>query len=336
MVRRGPNRPDACYCVGRRNFRPTRLLAAVFTTALFVGALFAPAAPVRAESRPIKNIVLVDLATKKKVWLKQAFLSTYKVHLSERYFPDLKSHFGELTLVTLSIQPVLGFAPREYATTEKDPRFGGKSFFVVPLEPKPCDLKLIRNPPIKDYKDLKPEQKLDAEMAFYQYAAAACATTGDTALKVAIDMFRAKTLKDACEKEAMFTCGDALELYDRIRLDLKGGRLTAADFKKGGVSQRLIRARVAQLLHRALEQGMRFYVRNRNKTDRRAVLGYLARIVAHPMVASSTKAQAERGRKTVIGDWCRVDPKGCKSRNAGAAEKRNGGTNEPRRLGKPG
>lgn len=341
MVRRGPTRSNACYCVGRQGFGSPLTLAALLTAvlltvALSIGAIVATAASARADSQPVKNIVLVDLVSSKKVWLKQAFRATYKVHLSEIYFPDLKRHFGELTLVTLSIQPVLGFAPREYATTEKDPKFDGKSFFVVPLEPKPCDVKLIRDPPIKDFKDLKTEQKLDAELAFYQYAAAACAKADDAGLKIAIDMFRAKTLKDACEKEAHFTCGDALELYDRIGADVKAGRLTNEDFKKGGVSPRLIKARVAQLLQRALEQGMRHYVKNRNSTDRRAVLDYLGRIVGHPLVASSTKAQAERGRKTVIGDWCRVDPKGCKNRGTGAAEKRNGGTNEPRRLGKPG
>lgn len=332
MVRRGSTGPGACCCVGRQRFRPSRLLAALLTAVLVVPAAFA-----RAESVPVKDIVLVDLMSKKKVWLKQAVRSTYKIHLSEKYFSNLKRHFGELTLVTLSIQPVLGYAPREYATTEENPELAGRAFFVVPLEPKPCDVKLIRDPPIKDFKDLKPEQKHDAELAFYQYAAAACAGSGDAALKVAIDMFRAKTLKDACEKRGYFTCGDALELYDRISADMKAGRLTNEDFKKGGVSPRLIRARVAQLLHRALEQGMRHYVKNRNTTDRMAMLAYLGRIIGHPLVASSTKAQAERGRKTVVADWCRTDPKGCKKRRPGAAEKRDGGDSDPgRRRGKPG
>ncbi len=330
MVRRQPSGLGACCCVGRPRVRPSRLFAALMSVALVASAALLPAERANADNRRIKNIVLIELTTKKKVWLKQAVRSDYKIHLSEKYFPDLKRHFGDLTLTTLSIQPVLGYAPREYATTAENPSFAGKQFFVVRLEPKPCDLKLVRDPPIPDIKKMKPAEKLDAELAFYQYAAAACMRTAEPALKAAIDMFRAKTLKDACEKADQFTCGDALELYDRIRTDIKAKRLTAADFKKGGVSPKLIRARVAQLLHRALEEGMGWYVKHRNTADRGAVLAYLDRIIRHPMVAGSTKKQAERGRKTVIADWCRVDPKGCKNRHRGAAD------DASRRRGKPG
>lgn len=332
MVRRGSSRPGVRFRACRPGFHLSGMIAALLSVALAASAL-----PARAQSRAVKDIVLIDLMSKKKVWLKRAIRSDYKIHLSEKYFPNLKRHFGTLTLTTLSIQPVLGYAPREFATTATDPKLAGRRFFVVPLQPKPCALKLIRDPPIPDQKTMKPAAQLDADLAFYQYAAAACERTADRPLKVAIDMFRAKTLKDACEKGGQFTCGDALELYGRIRGDLKAGRLTLEDFKKGGVSVKLIRARVAQLLHRALEEGMRYYVRHRNSVDRRAVLDYLGHIIDHPLVASSTKAQAERGRRTVMADWCRADPKGCKAWRRGAV-KRNDGENKAgqRRRGKPG